>query len=188
MRCTGNSNLTSSAARHLHKEICAMLLEALESLKVALSEFTTVLPQQWVSLMGNGVTTNGEWCGPEQRLKKITEAAMVTLLYSGSQELFDITIPFFHCYPIPRSWRQRTSSPPEPTQILHNCAPSASSTGGRLCRRLDKPTFTRYSPRSTTFCVCDASPKDSSSRITRSMSSPMPMRAHSTHSTAVLQR
>lgn len=66
-----------------------MLLEALESLKVALSEFTTVLPQQWVSLMGNGgVTTNGgEWFGPEQRLKKITEAAMVgffTVVHSGS--------------------------------------------------------------------------------------------------------
>lgn len=55
-----------------------MLLESLESLKVALSEFTTVLPQQWVSLMGNGVT-NGEWLGPEQRLKKISEAATVSL-------------------------------------------------------------------------------------------------------------
>lgn len=78
MKCTGNSNLklASAAARHLHKEICTMLLEALESLKVSLCEFTTVLPQQWVSLMGNGVA-NGEWCGPEQRLKKITEAAMV---------------------------------------------------------------------------------------------------------------
>lgn len=56
-----------------------MLLEALESLKVSLSEFTTVLPQQWVALMGNGVTTtNGEWFGQEQRLKKITEAALVS--------------------------------------------------------------------------------------------------------------
>ena len=77
MKCSGNSNLTSPASRHLHKEICRCLLEALESLKVSLSEFTTVLPQQWVSLMGNGVT-NGEWCGQEQRLKKITEAAMVS--------------------------------------------------------------------------------------------------------------
>lgn len=94
MKCTGNSNLSS--ARHLHKEICAILLESLESLKVSLSEFTTVLPQQWVSLMGNGVTTNGDWCGQEQRLKKITEAAKVS--YTVVQYRFFIldflTMPF----------------------------------------------------------------------------------------------
>lgn len=79
-----------------------MLLEALESLKVSLSEFTTVLPQQWVSLMGNGgvTTTNGECFGQEQRLKKITEAALVSGFYSGSaRELFSDSLLYIYFPP-----------------------------------------------------------------------------------------
>lgn len=156
MRCTGNSNLTSPAARHLHKEICAMLLEALEALKVSLSEFTTVLPQQWVSLMGNGsVATNGECFGQEQRLKKITEEALVsdfTMVQQGKVLVF-VCRQFITSLSLSHSfWRLRTSSQPVPTQILHNCVPNAFSTGGRLSRLADRQAFTLYWRKSIKFC------------------------------------
>lgn len=161
MKCTGNSNLTSSAARHLHKDICMMLLESLESLKIALSEFTTVLPQQWVSLMGNGVT-NGEWLGPEQRLKKISEAATVSLQRFDGAFIIEFYTFLLWNSMWRRYWRRRMSSQPEPTQTSLNCVPSAYSIGEKSSQLRGRRPYIRYWQRSIIFCGCDDSPRASS--------------------------
>ncbi|CRK95646.1 CLUMA_CG009104, isoform A [Clunio marinus] len=72
-KCGGGSSSRLAHARQIHREICALLLGALESLKLNLVEFCTVLPSQWATLTGStqpvsSIETN-------QRLEKIIETA-----------------------------------------------------------------------------------------------------------------
>lgn len=74
-KCSGGSSSRLSHARQIHREICALLLGALESLKMNLYEFCTVLPAQWATLTGSTqLVTVAE---TEQRLNKIIESAKV---------------------------------------------------------------------------------------------------------------
>lgn len=61
-------------ARNVHRDICALLLGALESLRLALQEFCTVLPHQWAALTGSTPLSNLD---TEQRLKKLSDSAKV---------------------------------------------------------------------------------------------------------------
>lgn len=65
----------------IHKEICALLLGALESLKLTLAEFSTVLPHQWAALMGVSSQTLLSPGDSNQRLKKLVELAKVGCLF-----------------------------------------------------------------------------------------------------------
>ena len=49
-KCAGGSHGRLAHARQIHREICALLLGALESLRMNLCEFCTVLPPQWATL------------------------------------------------------------------------------------------------------------------------------------------
>ncbi|XP_055610996.1 uncharacterized protein LOC129757732 isoform X2 [Uranotaenia lowii] len=71
-KCGGGSSGRLMHARNVHKEICALLLGALESLRMSLQEFCTVLPHQWASLTGSTPLSNLD---TEQRLRKITDSA-----------------------------------------------------------------------------------------------------------------
>ncbi|GAB0096958.1 protein FAM135B [Sergentomyia squamirostris] len=62
-------------ARELYKEICALLLGALESLKLTLAEFSTVLPHQWATLMGLSSKSLISQPDAESRLKKLLDMA-----------------------------------------------------------------------------------------------------------------
>ncbi|XP_055687536.1 protein FAM135A [Lutzomyia longipalpis] len=74
-KCGGGAAARLAQAREIHKEICALLMGALESLKLTLAEFSTVLPHQWAAVMGvspQNLSSTGE---AEQRLKKVVELA-----------------------------------------------------------------------------------------------------------------
>ena len=70
-------------ARNVHKEICALLLGALESLRLSLQEFCTVLPHQWTALTGSTPLSNLD---TEQRLRKLSDSAKVGKGPAGSQK------------------------------------------------------------------------------------------------------
>lgn len=74
-KCSGGSSNRLNHARQIHREICALLLGALESLRMNLCEFCTVLPAQWATLTGS--TTPVSSTEIEQRLNKLIEAAKV---------------------------------------------------------------------------------------------------------------
>ncbi|XP_053687813.1 protein FAM135B [Sabethes cyaneus] len=71
-KCGGGSAGRLMHARNVHKEICALLLGALESLRLSLQEFCTVLPHQWASLTGSTPLSNLD---TEQRLRKLADSA-----------------------------------------------------------------------------------------------------------------
>nr|XP_029730602.1 uncharacterized protein LOC115267613 [Aedes albopictus] len=71
-KCGGGSAGRLLHARNVHKEICALLLGALESLRLSLQEFCTVLPHQWAALTGSTPLSNLD---TEQRLKKLADSA-----------------------------------------------------------------------------------------------------------------
>ena len=73
--CGGGSSSRLTHARQIHREICALLLGALESLKMNLFEFCTVLPAQWATLTGSTQPVSS--AETEMRLNKIIEAAKV---------------------------------------------------------------------------------------------------------------
>jgi hypothetical protein len=75
-KCGGGSSSRLAHARQIHREICALLLGALESLKMNLFEFCTVLPAQWATLTGS--TQPVIPAETEQRLFKIIESAKVS--------------------------------------------------------------------------------------------------------------
>uniref|UniRef100_A0A1B0DIR2 DUF676 domain-containing protein n=1 Tax=Phlebotomus papatasi TaxID=29031 RepID=A0A1B0DIR2_PHLPP len=82
----------------IHKEICALLLGALESLKLTLAEFSTVLPHQWATLMGVSSQTLLSPGDSDQRLKKFVELAK-NFKYQGSiimklKDLSNLTKPY----------------------------------------------------------------------------------------------
>ncbi|KAL9699347.1 hypothetical protein quinque_002788 [Culex quinquefasciatus] len=71
-KCSGGSAGRLMHARNVHRDICALLLGALESLRLALQEFCTVLPHQWAALTGSTPLSNLD---TEQRLKKLSDSA-----------------------------------------------------------------------------------------------------------------
>ncbi|XP_035913856.1 uncharacterized protein LOC118512871 isoform X2 [Anopheles stephensi] len=71
-KCGGGSAGRLMHARNVHKEICALLLGALESLRLSLQEFCTVLPHQWAALTGSTPLSNLD---TEQRLRKLSDLA-----------------------------------------------------------------------------------------------------------------
>nr|XP_049467115.1 LOW QUALITY PROTEIN: uncharacterized protein LOC120948472 [Anopheles coluzzii] len=71
-KCGGGSAGRLLHARNVHKEICALLLGALESLRLSLQEFCTVLPHQWTALTGSTPLSNLD---TEQRLRKLSDSA-----------------------------------------------------------------------------------------------------------------
>ncbi|XP_049298363.1 uncharacterized protein LOC125771615 [Anopheles funestus] len=71
-KCGGGSAGRLLHARNVHKEICALLLGALESLRLSLQEFCTVLPHQWTALTGSTPLSNLD---TEQRLRKLSDLA-----------------------------------------------------------------------------------------------------------------
>uniref|UniRef100_A0A182PP44 DUF676 domain-containing protein n=1 Tax=Anopheles epiroticus TaxID=199890 RepID=A0A182PP44_9DIPT len=71
-KCGGGSAGRLLHARNVHKEICALLLGALESLRLSLQEFCTVLPHQWAALTGSTPLSNLD---TEQRLRKLSDSA-----------------------------------------------------------------------------------------------------------------
>lgn len=74
-KCGGGSSSRLTHARLIHKEVCALLLSALESLRMNLCEFCTVLPAQWATLTGS--TQNVSSTETEQRLSKLVDSAKV---------------------------------------------------------------------------------------------------------------
>jgi hypothetical protein len=76
-KCGGGSSSRLAHARLIHKEICALLLGALESLRTNLCEFCTVLPAQWATLTGS--TQQVSSIETEQRLNKLVDAAKVKI-------------------------------------------------------------------------------------------------------------
>lgn len=76
-KCGGGSSSRLAHARQIHREICALLLGALESLKMNLFEFCTVLPAQWATLTGSTQPVSS--AETEQRLNKIIDSAKVRL-------------------------------------------------------------------------------------------------------------
>lgn len=74
-KCGGGSSSRIAHARIIHKEICALLLGALESLRMNLCEFCTVLPAQWATLTGS--TQPVSTIETEQRLNKLVDSAKV---------------------------------------------------------------------------------------------------------------
>jgi hypothetical protein len=78
-KCSGGgSSSRLSHARTIHKDICALLLGALESLRMNLCEFCTVLPAQWATLTGS--TQPISPAETEQRLNKLVDSAKVGIL------------------------------------------------------------------------------------------------------------
>ena len=75
-KCGGGSSSRLAHSRQIHREICALLLGALESLKMNLFEFCTVLPAQWATLTGS--TQSVSSAETEQRLNKIIDSAKVS--------------------------------------------------------------------------------------------------------------
>uniref|UniRef100_A0A182FH29 DUF676 domain-containing protein n=1 Tax=Anopheles albimanus TaxID=7167 RepID=A0A182FH29_ANOAL len=71
-KCGGGSAGRLVHARNVHKDICALLLGALESLRLSLQEFCTVLPHQWSALTGSTPLSNLD---TEQRLRKLSDSA-----------------------------------------------------------------------------------------------------------------
>ncbi|XP_052860675.1 uncharacterized protein LOC128267793 [Anopheles cruzii] len=71
-KCGGGSAGRLVHARNVHRDICALLLGALESLRVSLQEFCTVLPPQWQALTGSTPLSNLD---TEQRLRKLSDLA-----------------------------------------------------------------------------------------------------------------
>lgn len=57
----------------MHGEICALLIEVLESLKTNLTDFSCVLPKQWIGLIS--VTTSN--INPSERLEQLTNRTKV---------------------------------------------------------------------------------------------------------------
>lgn len=82
-KCGGGSAGRLLHARNVHKEICALLLGALESLRLSLQEFCTVLPHQWTALTGSTPLSNLD---TEQRLRKLSDSAKVGKGPAGSQK------------------------------------------------------------------------------------------------------
>jgi hypothetical protein len=74
-KCGGGSSSRLSHARTIHKDICALLLNALESLRMNLCEFCTVLPAQWATLTGSTQAMTA--IETEQRLLKLVDTAKV---------------------------------------------------------------------------------------------------------------
>lgn len=58
----------------MHGEICALLIEVLESLKTNLEDFSCVLPSQWVGLISITTTSNID---PSQRLEELANRTKV---------------------------------------------------------------------------------------------------------------
>lgn len=76
-KCSGGSSSRLTHARTIHKEICALLLGALESLRMNLCEFCTVLPAQWATLTGSTQAVSS--IETEQRLNKLIDSAKVCM-------------------------------------------------------------------------------------------------------------
>lgn len=74
VKCTGGFGGRMAQCRMVHKEICELLLMALESLKTNLAEFSTVLPHHWAILANTSPTENADTA---QRLQKLAEMAKV---------------------------------------------------------------------------------------------------------------
>lgn len=69
----GNNNAYDWYAQ-VHGEICALLIEVLESLKTNLTDFSCVLPKQWVGLI-SATTSNID---PSQRLEQLANRTKVS--------------------------------------------------------------------------------------------------------------
>lgn len=75
-KCSGGSSSRITHARQIYREICALLLGALESLRMNLCEFCTVLPAQWATLTGSTQPVSS--AETEQRLNKLIDTATVS--------------------------------------------------------------------------------------------------------------
>ncbi|CAD7083042.1 unnamed protein product [Hermetia illucens] len=71
-KCGGGAAGRVLHARHVHREICALLLGAVESLKLNLIEFSTVLPAQWSTIINSPTPHENETA---ERLQKLTDQA-----------------------------------------------------------------------------------------------------------------
>lgn len=75
VKCSGGGSASRlEHSRLVHKEICELLLGAVESLKNNLIEFTTVLPRQWSVLVNASPSDNLD---TGQRLRKIADNGKV---------------------------------------------------------------------------------------------------------------
>lgn len=63
------------SSEQVHGEICALLIEVLESLKTNLEDFSCVLPSQWVGLIS--ITTTTSNIDPSQRLEQLANRTKV---------------------------------------------------------------------------------------------------------------
>lgn len=72
-KCGGGSSARLVQARQIHREICSLLLGALESLKTNLYEFCSVLPAQWATMTGS--TQEVTAADTDQRLSKLIDSA-----------------------------------------------------------------------------------------------------------------
>lgn len=77
-KCGGGAAGRVLHARHVHREICALLLGAVESLKLNLIEFSTVLPAQWSTIINSPTPHENETA---ERLQKLTDQAKVLFYF-----------------------------------------------------------------------------------------------------------
>lgn len=73
-KCSGGPEARLMQSRHIHQEICALLLGGIESLKTTLNEFYTVLPPHYNNLIGSPPFKNSDTV---DRLNKLVETAKV---------------------------------------------------------------------------------------------------------------
>lgn len=73
-KCSGGPEARLMQSRHIHQEICSLLLGGIESLKTSLNEFYTVLPPHYHSLIGSPPFKNNDTV---DRLNKLVELAKV---------------------------------------------------------------------------------------------------------------
>ncbi|KAL5290309.1 FAM135B family protein [Megaselia abdita] len=71
-KCSGGPETRLMQSRHIHQEICALLLGGIEALKTTLNEFHTVLPPHYSNLIGSPPFKNSDTA---DRLNKLVEMA-----------------------------------------------------------------------------------------------------------------
>lgn len=89
-KCSGGPEARLMQSRHIHQEICALLLGSIESLKTTLNEFYTVLPPHYNNLIGSPPFKNTDTV---DRLTKLVEMAKVSYYYYC---VYFFVVPYFH--------------------------------------------------------------------------------------------
>lgn len=158
-KCSGSSSRITHA-RTIHKEICALLLGALESLRMNLCEFCTVLPAQWATLTGS--TQAVSTAETEQRLNKLVDSAKVCLSCHPSHDTTTTLIISHNFLLYLRHSTMKMILRQRQTQMSHNCVQNAFCSGEEHSRLPTSQPCMHCLPKNITYCVWGDSQKASS--------------------------